>query len=142
MKQRIINAIKSDGELKKTLEILNANHMGVILRRYEELLLKKTGRRIESEYILKKAFIESPGNIKCGLQVWVKSDLWNYVKGEIGKQPDELEFSLSLHEALDELQLSRALAGVESIYRQTPPPKPLPISAIEKIKPRTMQQRW
>src|SRR3989338_4867697 len=141
MKQLIMNAVKSDEGLRKTLEILNASHMGAILRRYEELLLKKTGRRIESDYILKKAFIESSWNIKCGLQVWVKSDIWNYVKREMGKQPDELEFTIILYEALDELQLSRALAGMESIYRQTPPPKPLSISAIRKIPPRTIQ-RW
>lgn len=141
MKQHIINAVKSDEGLRKTLEILNANHMGVILRRYEELFYKKTGRTIQSDYIINKAFIESSWNIKHGLQVWVKSDLWNYVKKETGKQPDETEFSISLHEALDELQMSRALAGVESIYRVPEPPKPLPISAIRKIPPRTIQ-RW
>lgn len=141
MKQHIINAIKSDGELKKTLEILNAKQMGAILRRYEELFLKKTGKRIKSDYILNKAFIESPWNIKCGLQVWVKRDLWDYVEREIGRQPDETEFSISLHEALDELQLSRAVAGIEIIFREPEPPKPLPISAIQKIKPRTIQ-RW
>ena len=107
---------------------------------FAELFQSRKGKGIESDYILTMVFALSPWSIRGGLQSWVKSDLWGCVVKEAGKVPEEAEFNISLHEALDELELSGAVVGTgfpKSIDMHNPPS----LVKRERIKPRTIQ-RW
>ena len=140
LKDDIVNAIKSDESLRKTLEILKSNQLGTILRRYEELFRERNGKKAECEYVLGIVFSDSPWRVKQALQVWVKSDAWNLVTNGTGKRLDEIEFRISLYEALDELQLSRAMMGEGFERSRNVEPMPLLVE-MGKLKPRTIQ-RW
>jgi hypothetical protein len=62
------------------------------------------------------------------------------VAKEMGRQPDETEFNISLYEALDELQLSGAIVGRGFQIPKAVKPMKLPLVEMGEIKPKTM--RW
>ena len=137
LKNRIIKAIKSDAEARSTLEILNSGHLGAILRRYEDEYRRTTGKEVKDDHILTRVFAFNPQGIKKALQVWVSADIWRLLRDDDGKLSDEHDFNISFHEALDELELSRALQG-EGFERRAE--RPLPLPKLENFNPRRTPQ--
>ena len=141
MKPLIINAIKSDGNIRTTLEILNAGQIGTIVQHYEEKLRAKMDLKDETQAHVFRIAMESESlRLKRLLQLWVKGDVWLRVKEQTGEKPDDIGFRISFYEALDDLQLSRAMMGEGFERSRNVEPMPLPVE-MGKLKPRTIQ-RW
>lgn len=106
LKKFITDAIKSDSNIRQSLDVLKKNKTGSILNRYKEEYRRKTGgKEAKDDGCIRNTFISAPGNIKNALDAWVKTDIWNHVNKKTGKTPDEYDFNLSFHEVLDEIEL-------------------------------------
>jgi len=126
MKELITKLIETNGNLNRTLKVLLTSDGAAIMQRYEEEYLRKTGKKnAKDDEMLQYALSMEPRHLKTALQAWVKDDVWLFVKQQTGKTPDAVEFAISLHEALDQSRLGRALAG-PGFQERNVRPMPLP----------------
>ena len=132
MKQAILDAIKSDPEIRKTLDVLKSNQPGEIYRRYDERCRKlRPADTTTLDYIFSHCGFS---DIKYGLQFGVDIDIAMAVSKKVGKIKDEREYKICLFEALDELGLSQALTSMENHQFKNVPLHPLPHD-FERVRP-------
>ena len=139
MKDLIIKLIQTDGNLNRTLKVLLTNDGAAITQRYEEECLRKTGKKdAKDDEMLRYVLSFESRHLKTALQAWVKDDVWLFVKQQTGKAPDAIEFAVSLHEALDQLRLGRALSGADFDRTRNVRPMPLPAGPRTRAVKRTL----